>query len=46
MTSHLLGLYKSVARERRAGGDGDAGAGVTLSTFIDVEDQPLYEGER
>lgn len=46
MTSHLLGLYKSVARERRAGGDADAGAGVTLSTFIDVEDQPLYEGER
>lgn len=47
MTSHLLGLYKSTARERRASGDearNAAGAStVTLSTYIDVDDKPLYD---
>jgi GntR family transcriptional repressor for pyruvate dehydrogenase complex len=45
MTGHLLGLYKSAARERREH-DADSGPTAALSTFIDVDDQPLYEGNR
>jgi GntR family transcriptional regulator, transcriptional repressor for pyruvate dehydrogenase complex len=43
MTGHLLGLYKSVARERRAAADHDSDTGASLSTFIDVEDKPLFD---
>ncbi|HEY2192741.1 MAG TPA: FCD domain-containing protein [Actinomycetospora sp.] len=47
MTSHLLGLYKGITRKRRSedGLPESDSLLAGLSTFIDVEDRPMYEGD-
>jgi GntR family transcriptional regulator, transcriptional repressor for pyruvate dehydrogenase complex len=44
MTGHLLGLYTGVARARGAEVGADDRPIVGLSTYIDVGDEPMYEG--
>ena len=46
MAGHLLGLYTGIARSRRqADGGTDDRSSAELSTYIDVGDEPMFEGE-
>jgi GntR family transcriptional repressor for pyruvate dehydrogenase complex len=42
MTGHLLGLYTGITRTGRAS---EAGPPVSLASYIDVEDRPIFSGE-
>lgn len=43
MTSHLLGLYQDAIRERQEAGRAGENPTATLSTFIDIEDAPMFQ---
>lgn len=46
MAGHLLGLYRGIARSRRrADGGSEERLPAELSTYIDVGDEPMFEGE-